>query len=245
MAISAAAAGIITAAIGAVSSLVSAAGNASKSNGTTNIQPAAEDTSKSNSNSNTNIQSTVGDASKSNVSTANIQPSTVDASKSNGTTSNQSKAGIAKAAIGAVGDLMSAAGNVSKGNGTTNIQPAATGYQTGNQNVASDERLKNILKTEDPIDCFAKIDAYLYKYTPEARSMYPDESEGGGVNGDENFGVMAQDLAANPITAPAVEEDENGYLMLNGGRLSSINTAMISELCRKVQELEKAVYGRG
>lgn len=154
-------------------------------------------------------------------------------------------AGIITAAIGAVSSLVGAAGDASKGNGTTNIQPAATGDQTENQNVASDERLKNILKTEDPIDCFAKIDAYLYKYTPEARSMYPDESEGGGVNGDENFGVMAQDLAANPITAPAVEEDENGYLMLNGGRLSSINTAMISELCRKVQELEKAVYGRG
>lgn len=157
----------------------------------------------------------------------------------------EAAASIITAAIGAVDSLIGAAGNASKGNGTTNIQPAATGDQTENQNVASDERLKNILKTEDPIDCFAKIDAYLYKYTPEARSMYPDESEGGGVNGDENFGVMAQDLAANPITAPAVEEDENGYLMLNGGRLSSINTAMISELCRKVQELEKVVYGRG
>lgn len=221
-------AGIITAALGAVDSLIGAAGDASKGNSTTNIQSAA-----------------TGDQTE-NQNVASGERLKADIKKEK---SDYNKADIATAALGAVGNLMSAAGEASKGNGTINIQsaaqPAATGNQTGNQNVASDERLKNILKTEDPIDCFAKIDAYLYKYTPEARSMYPDESEGGGVNGDENFGVMAQDLAANPITAPAVEEDENGYLMLNGGRLSSINTAMISELCRKVQELEKAVYGRG
>lgn len=111
------------------------------------------------------------------------------------------------------------------------------------RDIHSDERLKRILRTEDPVDCFAKIDSYIYKYTPEARAMYGDEEQGGTVNGEENFGVMAQDLQKNPLTQAAVKEDENGYLMLDGGRLSSINTAMIAELCKKVKELEAAVYG--
>lgn len=112
------------------------------------------------------------------------------------------------------------------------------------RDIHSDERLKRILRTEDPVDCFAKIDSYIYKYTPEARELYGDEEHGGTVNDEENFGVMAQDLKENPLTQAAVKEDENGYLMLDGGRLSSINTAMIAELCKKVKELEAAVYGR-
>lgn len=113
------------------------------------------------------------------------------------------------------------------------------------QQVSSDEKLKDVISEDvDPIDCFAQIDSYLYRYKPEVVERYNGHENGSPVNDDQNFGVMAQDLQANPLTAPAVKEDENGYLMLDGGRLSSINTAMIAELCKKVQELEEYIYGR-
>jgi hypothetical protein len=55
---------------------------------------------------------------------------------------------------------------------------------------------------------------------------------------------MAQELQGNPLTAPAVKTDEKGNLALDTGRLTSINTAMIAELCKKVMELEGQLYGR-
>ena len=171
--------------------------------------------------------------------TPNVQPKTAEAPKE----SFSDKFNKFKAGAKEVGDRVNTYANTA-----ANVMGAASNMAPNNNmgtvqapTIASDERLKEDLKKEDPIDCFAQIDAYLYKYTPEAQAMYGKD---GTVNNDQNFGVMAQDLAQNPITAAAVEKDENGYLMLDGGRLSSINTAMISELCKKVQELENIIYGR-
>lgn len=92
------------------------------------------------------------------------------------------------------------------------------------------------------IPMMAQIDSYLYKYKPEAQEEYAGT---GMMNDDTNLGVIAEQMNENPLTKPAVTTDEKGNLALDGGRLSSINTAVISELCRKVMELESVVYGRG
>lgn len=124
-------------------------------------------------------------------------------------------------------------------------QQSLSGQMQMAQPISSDERLKDIeAKDLDPIDCFAQIDSYLYRYKPGVVDAYNGQEKGSPVNDEQNFGVMAQDLQANPLTRAAVEEDNNGYLMLDGGRLSSINTAMIAELCKKVKELEEYIYGR-
>ena len=91
------------------------------------------------------------------------------------------------------------------------------------------------------IPMMAQIDSYLYKYKPEAQEEYAGT---GMMNNDTNLGVIAEQMNENPLTKPAVTTDDKGNLALDGGRLSSINTAVISELCRKVMELESIVYGK-
>jgi hypothetical protein len=121
------------------------------------------------------------------------------------------------------------------------VQPAFTGTNI----TTSDEKTKenkNRLSDGEIIPEFAQIDAFLYDYTPEAQEEYAGT---GAVNDKRNFGIMAQDLQDNPLTNTAVVEDDKGKLAIDGSRLSTINTAVISELCRKVMELESIVYGRG
>lgn len=108
--------------------------------------------------------------------------------------------------------------------------------------VMSDENLKeDVQEAGGIIPEFAEIDSYLYKYKPEAQEQYAGT---GRVNDEQNFGIMAQDLQQNPLTQATVIEDENGNLSVDGSRLATVNTAVISELCRKVMELENIVYGR-
>lgn len=120
------------------------------------------------------------------------------------------------------------------------VNPVSPGF-TGAQ-VSSDEQLKeNIEEAGGIIPMMAQIDSYLYNYKPEAQEEYAGT---GMMNNDNNLGVMAQELQENPLTAPAVKTDAKGNLALDTGRLTSINTAMIAELCKKVMELEGQLYGR-
>ena len=121
------------------------------------------------------------------------------------------------------------------------VNPIGAGF-AGAQ-ISSDEHLKeNIEEAGGIIPMMAQIDSYLYNYKPEAQEEYAGT---GMMNNDNNLGVMAQELQENPLTAPAVKTDEKGNLALDTGRLTSINTAMIAELCKKVMELEGQLYGRG
>ena len=120
------------------------------------------------------------------------------------------------------------------------VQPVQPGF-SGAQ-VSSDEKLKTgIEEAGGLVPLFSTIDSYLYKYKPEAQEEYAGT---GMVNGDNNLGVMAQELQQNPLTQPAVKTDDKGNLALDTGRLTSINTAMIAELCKKVQAIEEQMYGR-
>ena len=109
--------------------------------------------------------------------------------------------------------------------------------QIGEDEVSSDERLKRIFGEDCPIECFSKIDAIMFEYNNKAKEVHPDGEN--GVDNDPHFGVKAQDLAKNPLTASAVSKDAEGYLQVNPDELTMTNTAIISELCKHMKVVEK------
>lgn len=120
-------------------------------------------------------------------------------------------------------------------------------YNFGNigasdENLKNKERLERLFGGDGAIDAFSKIDAYIYNYNDKAKSLYPEGDR--GVDDSQHFGPMAQDLAKNPVTSGTVHQDENGYLMVDTRQLTLTNTAMISQLARKVQELEERLGGK-
>ena len=107
--------------------------------------------------------------------------------------------------------------------------------------VVSDERLKDIFGEETPIDCFAKIHSYEFKYTPEAQEIMRGRNH---VDDKEHLGVMAQELLMNPATSACVIKDTDGFLKVDTAQLTMANTATIAELSRKVQQLEQMLGER-
>ena len=107
--------------------------------------------------------------------------------------------------------------------------------------VVSDERLKDIFGEETPIDCFAKIHSYEFKYTPQAQEMMQGKNH---VDDKEHLGVMAQELLMNPATSACVIKDTDGFLKVDTAQLAMANTATIAELSRKVQQLEQMLGER-
>lgn len=106
--------------------------------------------------------------------------------------------------------------------------------------VTSDERLKNIFgDNEDIIKVFAKIDAIQFTYKDKAHNI-PD-AENRGVDDDLHYGIKAQDLEKNPMTASAVVEDEMGNKLVDTKELTTINSAVISEICKRLEIIEKVL----
>ena len=114
-------------------------------------------------------------------------------------------------------------------------------FQNITPTVVSDERLKDIFGEETPIDCFAKIHSYEFKYTPEAQEMMQGKDH---VDDKEHLGVMAQELLVNPATSACVFKDKDGFLKVDTVQLTMANTATIAELSRKVQQLEQMLGER-
>lgn len=104
---------------------------------------------------------------------------------------------------------------------------------------SSDERLKNIFgDNEDAIKAFAKINAIEFTYNDKAKEIPNGESN--GVDDDKHFGVKAQELAENPLTQSAVKKDPiSEYLEVDTKELTMANTAIISEICKRILILEK------
>ena len=104
----------------------------------------------------------------------------------------------------------------------------------------SDQRLKNIFgDDEDAIKAFAKIDAIKFVYNEKAHQIHPNGEH--QVDYDPHYGVKAQDLAANPLTSSCVEKDESGYLCVNTPELTMANSAVISEICKRIEVIEKVL----
>ena len=105
---------------------------------------------------------------------------------------------------------------------------------------SSDERLKNIFgDNEDIIKIFSKIDAIEFKYNDKAHEA-PDAEEH-GVDEDLHLGIKAQDLEKNPLTESAVSEDEYGHKIVDTKELTMANSAVISEICKRLEAIEKAL----
>lgn len=105
---------------------------------------------------------------------------------------------------------------------------------------SSDTRLKNIFgENEDAIKCFAKINAIKFVYNEKAHELAPNGEH--QVDYDPHYGVKAQELAENPLTASTVEKDKNGYLCVNTEELTMANSAVISEICKRLEIIEKVL----
>lgn len=104
--------------------------------------------------------------------------------------------------------------------------------------AASDERIKNIFgDNEDIIKTFAKINAIQFTYNDKAKEIPGGEEH--GIDNDVHLGVKAQELAENPLTESAVKRDpSSGYLMVDTKELTTANSAVISELCKRIEMLE-------
>ena len=103
----------------------------------------------------------------------------------------------------------------------------------------SDERLKNIFgDNEDAIKCFAKINAIEFTYNDKAKEIPDGEKK--GIDDDVHYGVKAQEIAENPLTASAVKRDPiSDYLTIDIKELTTANTAIISEICKRILIIEK------
>lgn len=99
----------------------------------------------------------------------------------------------------------------------------------------TDERLKELFNN-DIVKTFSKINAYEFRYTPEALKLYEGSK---GVDEGNNIGVIAQELENNPITENTVVEDENGYKNIEVGKLAAADTAVLSDVCKRLLIIEE------
>ena len=106
--------------------------------------------------------------------------------------------------------------------------------------TTSDERLKRIFgDNPDAIEAFARLDSIKFTYNDKAKEIHPNEEN--GVDNDQHYGIKAQDLEKNPFTAAVVSEDPNGYKQIDPAELTSANTAVIAEICKRLLIIEKVL----
>jgi len=106
--------------------------------------------------------------------------------------------------------------------------------------VTSDERLKRIFgDNPDAIEAFARLDSIKFTYNDKAKEIHPNEEN--GVDNDQHYGIKAQDLEKNPYTTAVVSEDPNGYKQIDPAELTSANTAVIAEICKRLLIIEKVL----
>ena len=149
----------------------------------------------------------------------------------------------AKNAVNLIGKLLDAA---KAGAGSSNqVQPIAVGNfgspAVSDGTLKNKEKIERLFQNDNAIKAFSDIDAYVYKYNQKAQDTYAGEK---GVDDSTHFGPIAQDLAKNPVTSGTVHRDESGYLTVDTRQLALTNTAMISQLARKIEELDEKLGGR-
>ena len=144
--------------------------------------------------------------------------------------------------MGAMSKLM---GSFGGGSGAEGAGDAASSVDAGDMadaaDAASDERLKRIFgDDEDAIKCFANINAIKFTYNDKAHNIPGGEDK--GIDNDPHYGVKAQELAENPLTQTAVSKDPiSEYLQVDTKELTMANTAIISEICKRILIIEKVL----
>lgn len=167
------------------------------------------------------------------------KPDEQDTSATNATT----KAVESLASVGK--DALSSLGKNKEPEGDDDKKEAAEGAMSnmgdmGGSVPNSDERLKRIFgDDEDAIKAFSKINAIKFEYNDKAKEIHPNGEH--QVDNDPHYGVKAQDLLENPLTASTVEKDESGYLAVNTPELTMANSAVISEICKRLLIIEKVL----
>lgn len=108
----------------------------------------------------------------------------------------------------------------------------------GEDTTVSDLRCKNIKEHPSIVEAIAALNAYKFKYNEKAKNIPNSESK--GVDDDTHVGVLAQELKDNPITETTVKRDPlSDYLTVDTKELTLTNTAILSELCKRVLQLER------
>lgn len=110
------------------------------------------------------------------------------------------------------------------------------------KNALSDERCKRLFGENcgDMIDCISKLNSYVFEYNEKAKSIPGSESK--GVDDDVHVGVLAQELASNPVTQSAVEEDPlSGYLTVDPKELAMTEMSILIQLAKRVKALEDKI----
>ena len=126
----------------------------------------------------------------------------------------------------------------------TTEEPASETVETTKtettESTSSDERLKRIFgENEDIIKCFGRINAIDFEYNDKAKELYGDSH---GVDDKEHIGVRAQELKSNPLTEATVKTDEEtGFLNVDTRQLCLTNTAVLGEVCRRLDALESII----
>ena len=145
--------------------------------------------------------------------------------------------------MGAMSKLMGSFGGGSEGAdmGGDAASSVDAGDMADAADAASDERLKRIFgDNEDAIKCFANINAIKFTYNDTAHDIPGSEDK--GVDNDPHYGVKAQELAENPLTQTAVTKDPiSEYLQVDTKELTMANTAIISEICKRILIIEKVL----
>ena len=103
--------------------------------------------------------------------------------------------------------------------------------------MIGNDRLKELFNgNDDIVKLFSQINAYEFKYTPEALKLYNGTK---GVDEGINYGVMAQELEKNPITENTVVEDENGYKNIQTDKLAATDAAVLSDVGKRLLVIEE------
>lgn len=158
--------------------------------------------------------------------------------------------GMAKSVLntkGGEGTSSTSSEQLQGGGGTSSIKstlPEQLQGATGSdymQTYASDERLKNISGgNQDIIDLFSKINSIEFTYNDKAKKALGNKDS--GVDNDRHVGVIAQELASNPITSSAVVQDpQTGYLQVDTKEMTMANSAVLADLCKRVIAIEQAL----
>lgn len=150
---------------------------------------------------------------------------------------------LGKDALSNVGKGDEGEGDKASGASATSASSALSNINGGGLTkggITSDERLKRIFgDDEDAINAFAKLDSIKFEYTDKAKEVHPGEEN--GVDNDQHYGIKAQDLEKNPYTTAVVSEDPNGYKQIDPAELTSANTAVIAEICKRLLIIEKVL----
>jgi len=103
--------------------------------------------------------------------------------------------------------------------------------------MMDNEKLKRVFGDNiDAIDVFSRLNAIEFTYNDKAKEIHPNGEN--NVDNDAHFGLKAQELARNPLTSSVVSEDAEGFEQVNTDELTMVNSAVISEICKRIKNIE-------